>query len=98
MKAASCFRSGSDTTRYDDRDGLTLGVAHWISLAAAPTFATLAVLTIAVEVGPPDMLCSATQHTSPLNGMAVMYLLMSVFHSTPWLKLISGRRSDGHRS
>jgi hypothetical protein len=27
--------------------------------------------------------------------MVPMYLLMSAFHSTPWLKLISRRRSTG---
>ena len=26
---------------------------------------------------------------SPLSGMVPMYLLMSAFHSAPWLKLIS---------
>jgi hypothetical protein len=30
---------------------------------------------------------------SPVGGMVPMYLLMSVFHSAPWLKLIAGRRS-----
>jgi hypothetical protein len=35
------------------------------------------------------MLCAA----SPLNGMVPMYLLMSAFHSAPWLKLISRQRS-----
>jgi hypothetical protein len=44
--------------------------------------------------GTPDMLCSALQDTSPLTGMVPMYLLMSVFHSAPWLKLISRRRTS----
>jgi hypothetical protein len=38
------------------------------------------------------MLCSAAPDASPLSGMVPMYLLMSAFHSAPWLKLISGRR------
>jgi hypothetical protein len=29
--------------------------------------------------------------------MAPMYALMSAFHFTPWLKLISGRRRSGVR-
>ena len=66
------------------------GAADWLRLAAAPTFAIMALLT-GVGGGPADMLCSATQHASPLNGMVVMYLLMSAFHSAPWLKLISRR-------
>jgi hypothetical protein len=29
--------------------------------------------------------------TSPFGGMVPMYLLMSLFHSPPWLKLIAAR-------
>jgi hypothetical protein len=76
---------------------LGAGAINFLSFAAAPTFAAMALLTGAVDAGPPDMLCSATQHASPLNGMVVMYLLMSAFHSAPWLKLISGRRNGAHR-
>ena len=61
-------------------------MAHWLSLAAAPTFAMMALLT-AVLGG--DMLCMAA---SPLSGMVLMYVLMSAFHSPPWLKLIGRRR------
>ena len=68
-----------------------LGIADWLCLAAAPTFAIMALLTGVLGGGPTDMLCSAE---SPLSGMAPMYLLMSVFHTAPWLKLIFGRRSD----
>jgi len=62
------------------------GAADWLSLAAAPTFAIMALLTLAG--GAPDMLCSA----SPLTGMVPMYLLMSAFHAAPWLKLLSRRQ------
>jgi hypothetical protein len=48
----------------------------------------MALLT-AVYGGPADILCSAELDGIPLSGMIVMYLLMSVFHSAPWLKLIS---------
>jgi hypothetical protein len=75
-----------------------LGVADWLCLAAAPTFAIMALLTAVLGGGASDMLCSAAQDTSPLSGMVPMYLLMSAFHSAPWLKLISGRRSGAHRS
>ena len=70
-----------------------LGAADWLCLAAAPTFAIMALLTGAPGGGPPDMLCSAAQDASPLSGMVPMYVLMSAFHSAPWLKLISARRS-----
>lgn len=70
----------------------TPGAADWLSLAAAPTFAIMALLT-GVLGGPADMICSAAQDGSPLTGMALMYLLMSAFHSAPWLKLVFRRRS-----
>jgi hypothetical protein len=66
---------------------------HWISLAAAPTFAVMALLTGVLGSGRPDMLCSAGPDASLLNGMLPMYLLMSAFHSAPWLKLMSGHRN-----
>jgi hypothetical protein len=70
--------------------------ADALCLAAAPTFAIMALLT-GVYSGPPDMPCAVAQHASPLSGMVPMYLLMSAYHSAPWLKLISGRRSGAHR-
>ena len=64
--------------------------ADWLCLAATPTFAIMALLT-ALGGGQPDMLCAAMPPMSPLGGMVPMYLLMSAFHSAPWLKLICGR-------
>jgi hypothetical protein len=75
-----------------------LGAADWLSLAAAPTFAIMGLLTGVLGGGPTDMLCSAAQDASPLTGMVSMYLLMSAFHSAPWLKLISSRRSGARPS
>jgi hypothetical protein len=66
-----------------------LGAADWLCLAAAPTFAIMALLTGVFGGGPQDMLCSAAHDASPLSGMVWMYGLMSAFHSAPWLKLIS---------
>jgi hypothetical protein len=65
----------------------------WLSLAAAPTFAMMALLTGAAGGSAPDILCAAAHDASPLGGMVPMYLLMCVFHLMPWLKLISGRRN-----
>jgi hypothetical protein len=67
-------------------------VAKILHLAAAPTFAIMALLT-AVDSGPTDMPCSAMHEASPLTGMVAMYVLMSIFHSQPWLKLISSWRN-----
>ena len=75
-----------------------LGAADWLSLAAAPTFAIMALHTGVFGGSPPGMLCSAVHDASPLSGMVPMYLLMSAFHSSPWLKLISSRRSGARRS
>jgi hypothetical protein len=83
--------------RYESGGAAALGAADWLCLAAAPTFAVMALLTGVLGGGPPDMVCSAAQDASPLSGMAPMYVLMSAFHSAPWLKLISRRRS-GARS
>ncbi len=63
----------------------------WLSLAAAPTFAIMALVTGIQDSGVPAM-CSAAHDASPLTGMVPMYLLMSAFHSAPWLRLIASRR------
>ncbi len=72
----------------------TPGAADWVSLAAAPSFAIMALLTAVPGGGPAEMLCSAGRPASPLSGMVPMYLLMSAFHTAPWLKLVSSRRSS----
>lgn len=65
-----------------------LRLADWLSLAAAPTFIAM---TVATQLGGDAsmMMCSAGQGTFPLTGMAMMYLLMSAFHLTPWIRLVS---------
>jgi hypothetical protein len=74
-----------------------LGIADWLSLAAAPTFAVMALLTGVLGGAASDVLCSAAHGASPLSGMVPMYLLMSAFHLSPWLKLIAGGRLTGSR-
>jgi len=64
----------------------------WLSLAAAPTFASMALLTKIHGDGMSDIVCSAAQDASPLTGMFPMYLLMSAFHLSPWLRLLFRRR------
>jgi len=59
----------------------------WLSLAATPVFAGMAVLTATLGSGPADILCAATHGSFPLSGMVPMYLLMSLFHSQPWFRL-----------
>jgi hypothetical protein len=67
-------------------------VVRWLGLAGTPTFALMALWSTLFS-GHPDMLCMAIRGSSAVSGMTVMYLLMSVFHSSPWLKLIATRRS-----
>lgn len=67
------------------RDTGSLGVADWLALAAAPTFAIMALLV------------ARSSEASPLGGMVLMYVLMAVFESVAWLKLISSRRSSSRR-
>lgn len=64
--------------------------ANALALAAAPTFALLGLWT-AFDGGRSDTLCMGMRDASPLNGMTLMYALMSAFHATPWLNLISRR-------
>ena len=68
------------------------GAADWLHLAATPTFAIMALVS-AFDRGAPDFLCAAMHEVSPLNGMTLMYLLMSAFHLAPWLTLMP--RTDG---
>ena len=69
---------------------LELGADRFLSLAAAPTFAVMALLSAITGGGALEEFCSRAGG-SPFGGMIPMYLLMSAFHVTPWLKLISGR-------
>ncbi|WP_191488483.1 hypothetical protein [Pseudomonas sp. FEN] len=75
--------------------GVTVNIADWLCLAAAPTFASMAVLTAAnTDL---DMACASMQGPWPLNSMVTMYLIMAAVHLSPWLRLIGGHagRSRG---
>lgn len=65
------------------------GFADWLCLAAAPTFAIMALLTAAY--GSHDMMCMSGPGASALGGMVPMYLLMAAFHLAPWLRLVGKR-------
>ena len=80
-------------TREDWLAAGALGFADRLRLAAAPTYAFMAVFTGIFGGSPKDMVCMTMQHTSPLSGMVLMYMLMSGFHAVPWLTRIAHRVS-----
>ena len=82
---------GSGRLDRESGNAAAIGGADRLALAAAPTFAIMALLTFVVGGGSPDGLCSSA---SPLGGMIPMYLLMSAFHAAPWLKRISPRPTN----
>jgi hypothetical protein len=67
------------------------GAADGLSLAAAPVFALMALLTAFAGNGPVDALCATVFGTSAFGGMTPMYVLMSAVHLAPWLRLVSRR-------
>jgi len=80
-------------------DGAALRAANLSCFAAAPGFAIMALLTSVFDGNPTGMLCAAAHGASALSGMVPMYVLMSVFHLAPWLRLIARRTTPrGARS
>jgi len=96
MSNACAGTAGCGATRGHG-NGVARRAADFLHLAAAPTFAVMALATGVFGGGAMDALCSSAA-ASPLGGMVPMYLLMSAFHAAPWLKLIAGRRRGAGRS
>ena len=66
---------------------LVVDMAGRLGFAATPTFALMAGIS---AVNSPGMtMCSAASPLAPISDMALMYLLMSLFHLSPWLKLLA---------
>ena len=91
MTAPASMTEALGARREHEGPAAAPDLARWLGLAAAPTFAAMALLTGLRDTGPMDALCLGG-HGSALGGMVSMYMLMSAFHSAPWLKLISSRR------
>ena len=72
----------TNTARLDAGTAAGAG-ADWLALAAAPTFAGMALWTALIGHEP---MCGPG--SSAFGGMTVMYLLMSAFHLAPWFRLI----------
>ena len=76
--------------------GPAVDAAGRLRFAAAPTFALMAWIS---AVGPSGMtMCSAASAFMPIDDMALMYVLMSLFHLSPWLKLLSARSQHRNTS
>jgi len=82
--------AGRDLAKHSGDGVAVSGLAGRLGLAAAPTFALMALWT-----GPfgseTVMPCMGAQGTWSPNSMALMYALMSAFHLGPWLNAIRGR-------
>jgi hypothetical protein len=88
MTSAEAGGQGAPMMSGPAAKDIPAGIADWLSLAASPSFAIMALVTSVIGDAAPDLLCSSA-HMSPLGGMVPMYLLMSAFHLAPWLKLIA---------
>ncbi len=95
MSNADVGMQGCDVT-FERGSAAVKGAADFLYLAAAPTFAIMALVT-GLTGGGADALCSMTG-ASQFGGMVPMYLLMSAFHLAPWLKFVAGRRRGAIRS
>ena len=91
MSEAHAGAGACGAFHHESGEAAALGVADWLSLAAAPTFAIMALQTGILGGGQTAMMCSNAQDASPLSGMVPMYVLMSAFHSAPWLKRVAER-------
>lgn len=69
-----------------------------LAYAAAPVFGLMAGLS---GLGASGMsICSSAAAILPIHDMALMYLLMGLFHLSPWLRLLSAfsQRQDAELS
>ena len=89
MSQAGFSRSGGATRRCP----AALRAAHGLALVASPVFAMMAWIS---GSDAPHAHGPSGPNVLPFDGMTTMYLLMSLFHLPPWLKLasIAGRASN----
>src|SRR5260370_11745923 len=77
----------SGAIRYERDNGPARGAADWLSLAAAPTFAIMALLTAVVACAPGESLCVAA-HDLPPSGLGPIFVLLLGLPFSPWLELL----------
>jgi hypothetical protein len=87
--------TSSTANTRNSRPWQARGAAGWLALAASPTFGLMA--WIAANDAPPHAFRSSGTGILPIGGMPVMYLLMSLFHLSPWLNLPTNRGHTANR-
>ena len=78
----------SPCDRAGRRSNAASGIAAGLKLAAAPTFAAMALAQAAADGHAMGLMCMSRPGASVLTGMVAMYGLMSLFHLSPWLRLL----------
>lgn len=86
-----------DACRAEDQGRARPVVATVLAYAAAPAFAVMSVLTVLPADAAPTT-CLGGSESSFLGGMAWMYLMMSVVHLPPWLKLLARLEAADRRA
>lgn len=81
------------TTPIETDETRTCGSGNWLVFAAAPTFAVMAWVVAGTMT-----ICSSDPGMLPMDSMSWMYLLMSLFHLPPWLRLVSRGVANAHQS
>lgn len=89
--SASCTDGSTPASR--DFHPLSRRMAAWLAIAAAPTFAAMAIMTIVTPDTGIDAMCGSDRWS--LTGMTPMYLLMCLFHTSPWLQMMNHRWTRG---
>lgn len=75
--------------KNDNQTQWSFSVSGVLGLTASPTFLLMA--WISANDTSQTVTCLSASGVPPLGGMPRMYLLMSLFHIAPWLKIASGR-------
>ncbi len=75
--------------KNDNQASWPFSLSGALGLAASPIFVLMA--WISANDMSQTVTCSSASSVLPMGGMAWMYLLMSLFHVSPWLKIASGR-------